>query len=112
MREIQLSRPGYVAIVSDEDFDRVIAGGPWFPHVTPETVYAQRTIRDPNNGKRTTQKLGSFILQINDPKTEVKHLDGDGCHGWRENLQETKKPPRPKRSFGLQRRGDKRWYGK
>lgn len=85
MKEIKLTR-GFVAIVDDADYARVIAAGRWSARVAPHTVYAQRSVRK-SDGRRTTQLLHRFLLGLTDPKILVDHRDRHGLHNWRENLR-------------------------
>jgi hypothetical protein len=93
MKEIKLTR-GFVALIDDCDFERVIAAGPWSAAITPETIYAQHMIRDPDTGNRSAEKLGHFLLGLRDPKMTVRYADGNGCHCWRSNLCVVDKPSR------------------
>lgn len=88
MKEIQLTR-GHVAFVNDEDYDRVIAAGPWRALVPPRryTTYAIRDIRKPD-GRWTAQYLHRFILDVTDPKIEVDHRNHNGLDNQRSNIRE------------------------
>lgn len=80
MKEIQLTR-GYVALVDDEDFERVNAIK-W--HAQPNhagIVYASANIR------HTRLKMHRFILGTHDG-LQVDHIDGDGLNNRRSNLRE------------------------
>jgi hypothetical protein len=79
MKEIRLTK-GYVALVDDEDFERVNQFK-WSAKECPNTVYAQRG----HDGRHTM--LHRFILRITDPKIKVDHWDGDGLHNWQQNLR-------------------------
>lgn len=85
--EINLSR-GYVAKVSQKDYKRVQAAGPWFAHVDEKrnVVYAERNIRKAD-GKWTMQKLHRFILRLTEPRVLGDHKDGDGLNNLRSNLR-------------------------
>lgn len=81
----------YTATVSDTDYRRVLAAGPWFAHVekkngTTYTVYAYRHVRRKNGGD-TTQKLHRFILGLTDPNIKGDHKDGNGLNNTRRNLR-------------------------
>ncbi len=86
MKTIPLSR-GYVALVDDEDFERVSAFK-WCAKVERATdgginsVYAQRSLWE--NGVRTSQLLHRFILGCS---ARVDHQDGDGLNNQRCNLR-------------------------
>jgi hypothetical protein len=83
---------GYVAQVSDKDYQRVVAAGPWFAVVmrnldkTIRAVYAVRHIY--LEERRTNQYLHRFILGVTDPKVEVDHRDRKGLNCQRRNLRE------------------------
>jgi hypothetical protein len=84
MKEIPLSR-GFVALVSDEDYERV-SQFKWHARPGKHTTYAQRNIRKPD-GRRTTQLLHRFILGITDFKIEIDHRNRDGLRNTRGNLR-------------------------
>jgi len=84
MRTIPLTK-GYVALVSDEDFERVNAYK-WYTSVSPRTIYATRNLRL-EDGKRRTVRMHRFITCVNDPQIEVDHRDHDGLNNQRENLR-------------------------
>ncbi|HWP23591.1 MAG TPA: AP2 domain-containing protein [Candidatus Binatia bacterium] len=90
MKEIPLTQ-GYVAIVDDEDFERV-ARFKWRAHITRRrdgslwAVYAQRNVRRAD-GKWTTEQMHRFILGVVDPKIEIDHRDHDGLNNTRSNLR-------------------------
>jgi len=111
MREIPLTR-GYVALVDDADYKRVIAAGPWCVCPGGFTMYAQRSVRSKLGrwikrtrtysrlGKLTTQtysvreparwitqSMHRFILRLRDPKMAADHRDRNGLHNWRSNLR-------------------------
>jgi hypothetical protein len=60
MREIQLTQ-GKVAIVDDDDFDRVNRYE-WQAHLFDRHWYAKRSVR--LNGHRTTQEMHRFIMNL------------------------------------------------
>jgi AP2-like factor (euAP2 lineage) len=84
MKEIQLTK-GYVALVDDEDFERVNQFK-WCADVHPHTVYGTRSVRTPE-GKKTTQSLHRFVSGVTDPETEVDHKDHNGLNCQRYNLR-------------------------
>jgi len=89
MQEIRLTQ-GYVALVDDEDFERVNQFE-WFAHVsrhkdgTIRTVYAEHNERMGNRQK--TKSMHRFILGITDSKIEVDHEDHNGLNNQRYNLR-------------------------
>jgi hypothetical protein len=87
MREIPLTQ-GYTALVSDRDYARVVAAGPWTAQIKPRkdgsvyTVYAIHSF-----GRHSNVRLHRFILGVTDPKIEVDHKDGNGLQCNRRNLR-------------------------
>src|SRR5208337_3041834 len=80
MKEIQLTK-GYIALVDDEDYDRVIVAGPWHADVRTYTVYAAHT--NQRGTKPPITLLHRFIARVDDPKILVDHRDHNGlncCH--------------------------------
>jgi hypothetical protein len=73
--------------VSVEDYDRVVAAGPWFVGgcKTNRTRYVQRNVC--KNGVWTVEKLHRFILGVQGRVT-VDHVDCDGLNNTRENLRQ------------------------
>lgn len=90
METLQLSQ-GYVAVVDDEDFERV-AAFKWHACVqrrrdgSIRMVYARRTQCSPGGG-RTKQYLHRVILGLTDPRVKVDHRSHDGLDNRRENLR-------------------------
>lgn len=85
MKQIPLTK-GYVAVVDDEDFERVNARK-WHALVgKSRAVYAERTVRG-EDGKQSHLLMHRFILGITDPKVEVDHRDHDGLNNRRGNLR-------------------------
>ena len=85
MKEIPLTR-GYVALVDDEDYERVSTGRKWQALVLHRTdgsvkVYAHRGI-----DQKTREYLHRFILNAPSSK-QVDHKDGDGLNNARANLR-------------------------
>ncbi len=84
MKEITLTR-GYVALVDDEDYERV-AAHKWQAQVVPGVystrVYAQRAFYAP---KRESVRLHQFILGVR--LVRVDHRDGNGLNNQRYNLR-------------------------
>jgi|ERR1035437_5606043 hypothetical protein len=59
MKKIKLTK-GYVALVDDEDYERVVKAGPWFANVRKDgVVYAIRNVK--RNGKRTMEYMHQFV---------------------------------------------------
>jgi AP2-like factor, euAP2 lineage len=83
MRAVQLTR-GYVAVVDDGHYERVMAAGPWSAN-TRHNVYAERVFTA-RGGKLQKQSMGNFILGITGAgKTQVNYknrnaLDNRMCN--------------------------------
>lgn len=86
MKKVKLTK-GYVALVDDEDYQRIVNAGPWRALVKPRTVYAVRYLRLAP-WTYTTQKLHRFILGVTNPKIQVDHNpDPSGLNCQRHNLR-------------------------
>jgi hypothetical protein len=84
-REVPLSR-GLVALVSPEDYDRVMAHK-WMARLENRTWYALRDLpRQPGQRFRSKEKLHRFILGAG-PGDVIDHRDGDGLNNTRGNLR-------------------------
>lgn len=83
MKEIQLTQ-GKVALVDDEDYERVTGAGKWYAakNSNGKGWYAQR-VSGPK--PRKTIQLHRFLL--NEPIQEVDHRNGDGLDCRRRNLR-------------------------
>ena len=80
MKEVKLTQ-GYVALVDDEDFERVNAFA-W--HIRPLSggIYAYHTCYESGPPRRYPSiAMHRFILGITDPKIEVDHWNRDGSRG-------------------------------
>lgn len=79
MKEVQLSR-GLVALVDDEDYERVIAGGPWHAYTNRTNTYGRHSLSE------TEQVvMHRFITGAN----YVDHINGNGLDNRRANLRPT-----------------------
>ncbi len=76
-KEIQLNR-GYIAIVSDEDYERVSK----YAWTILQNKYAHRT----PNKENPYGRMHRFILQA-PPNVCVDHINGNGLDNRRENLR-------------------------
>jgi hypothetical protein len=103
MRHLKLTQ-GYYALVDDEDYERVVAAGPWHAGVRPKTVYAVHTRLD--QGKLY---LHRFILCVDNDNLEVDHEDHNGLNCQRYNLR---KSTRKQNGRNLQKtRGKTKYMG-
>jgi hypothetical protein len=84
MKEIPLTQ-GKVALVDDEDYDRLVAMGKWYAMYTKHKWYAMKTIQ--RNGKGYKLLLHRFIMDVVDPKILVDHKNGNGLDNTRQNLR-------------------------
>jgi len=82
MKEIQLTQ-GKVALVDDEDFDR-LKDFHWYARKTGDTFYAAYKIK--KNGKSTTFYMHRVILNAHD-EALVDHHDGNGLNNQKINLR-------------------------
>ena len=85
MREIPLTR-GYVAIVDDEDYERV-ARFKWqvkTETADSQTCYAQRNQPRP---RRKTEFLHRVVMRVTNPSQHVDHINGNGLDCRKENLR-------------------------
>jgi hypothetical protein len=80
-REIPLSG-GLVTTVDDEDYDRVLAAGPWHADHHAHLVYAARNVQRPD-GSASTQRLHTFLMSA----AYVDHHDHNGLNNRRSNLR-------------------------
>lgn len=80
MRQIPLTL-GYVALVDDEDYDRVMAAGKWHARPDRKSTYARRTIG--TNGRRRNVYLHSVLTGW----PLVDHANGNGLDNRRANLR-------------------------
>lgn len=78
---IPLSR-GRVALVDDEDAERVITAGPWHTRLAPRTAYARHNHLV--GGRFVTVLMHQFITGW----PYVDHINGDGLDNRRANLRQ------------------------
>jgi len=89
MKEIPLTK-GYVALVDDQDFERVNqykwhASEDRRPDVSVRTVYAKRGVKR-DDGTWTTLYLHSFIMDAPEG-LDVDHRDSNGLNNQRYNIR-------------------------
>lgn len=101
-REIPLTR-GYVAIVDDEDYDK-LAAHKWRAHVDKRTqhVYAVREVSAPGiRFARYTERMAKVVLNAGDDVI-VDHINGKTLDNTRRNLR---KSTRQQNAYNQQGRG-------
>ena len=76
---------GKVAIVDDEDADRVLAAGEWTAWWSGTRWYAARKVGVKRNQR--TVFLHRFLLGLSPDDPQVDHVDGDGLNNQRSNLR-------------------------
>lgn len=93
MREVSLSR-GFVALVDDADYDRVVAAGSWhsFQRKPTSPIYAKKTIKLPGP-KYQSLLMHTFITGW----PLVDHRDRNGLNNTRANLRPTRPATRLQR---------------
>jgi hypothetical protein len=88
MKEIELSK-GYVALVDDEDYERVMARGPWYASKQgskSRTWYAHRRDFVEGSTKKKVLPMHRFILPPPEGRM-VDHINGNGLDNRKENLR-------------------------
>jgi len=105
MKEVPLTR-GFVALVDDEDYERVAAFN-WQARVvrmkTHATVYASRIVRR-GDGRRGTVSMHNFILG----ERHVDHHDRNGLNNQRHNLRACN---HSNNHMNMKKRSHVRWKG-
>lgn len=88
MREIELTK-GYVALVDDEDYNRVNSYCSWQAKVNPKkngkVVYA--FTNKWNNGVQSYLAMHRFIMNLNVNDPQIDHEDGNGLNNQKYNLR-------------------------
>ena len=72
---------GHVALVDDEDADRILAMGAWQAQLNGAVIYARKSIWI--DGRPTSVNMHSVILGA----PRVDHINGDGLDNRRVNLR-------------------------
>lgn len=83
MKEIELTQ-GHVAIVDDEDFDRINAFN-WRVLPSGDNLYGSRTVQKDN--KSVNIMMHRIILGVTDSEVQVDHKNGNGLDNRKENLR-------------------------
>lgn len=86
VKQVPLSR-GMVALVDDEDYDRVIAMGKWSAEPGAYTFYARKNLYQRGSGrggKLTSLLMHAFLTGW--PRTD--HVNGNGLDNQRANLRQ------------------------
>lgn len=86
MKEIPLSQ-GKVALVDDEDYDRLVAMGKWRAIKGYQTYYAIKNSPRIKGEKRTTYYMHRVIMDCYDSKKEIDHCDFDGLNNQKSNIR-------------------------
>jgi hypothetical protein len=82
MRRIKLTQ-GYFALVDDEDYQRVMAAGPWYIWRDTRNIYAVRSRKD-----KPLLRLHAFILGVQDNLTvHPDHINHNGLDCRKKNLR-------------------------
>ena len=85
MKEIPLTR-GYVALVDDGDYERVMAAGPWYAHAEGlDRKYVYATRKDKKT--RRCVHMHRFILQVEDGGFLVDHISRNTLDNTKKNLR-------------------------
>ncbi len=94
MREIPISK-GLVALVDDEDYDRVFSVSPWSAKATKHLIYAVKMIPHPSgewviydNGKRRRRRVQMHMHTYITGFSRTDHKDHNGLNNQKENLRE------------------------
>lgn len=84
MKEIILSK-GQVALVDDEDFERVNSSKWSALFNRKQNWYAHRCVK--KDGRWTTLIMSRFIMNVTNPQIHVDHIDGNGLNNQKINLR-------------------------
>jgi hypothetical protein len=82
MKTIALTQ-GKVALVDDEDYERILAEGKWYAHKNGKTWYAERKITRPD-GTQQGERMHWSVLNT---KSRLDHKDGNGLNCQKNNLR-------------------------
>ncbi len=88
-RRVPLTR-GLFALVDDDDYERVMALGPWYARPSPhgQIFYAQFNHRGTGKARRRKAWMHRIVLGLsdNDPRI-TDHINHDGLDNRKENLR-------------------------
>jgi hypothetical protein len=74
-------------LVDNEDYDRVVASGPWHLLKSRATFYALRKSRDTSGAKQIALLHRLILADLLTPDLQVDHLSGDGLDCRRVNMR-------------------------
>jgi hypothetical protein len=83
-KEIPLTQ-GFVALVDDEDYERIVAAGPWQLRRSPHAFYALHGERSPD-GTNVTTYMHRLILDA-PAGLQVDHINRDGLDNRKQNMR-------------------------
>jgi hypothetical protein len=74
---------GKVALVDDEDYERILAAGKWYAHRSGKVWYAERKITRAD-GRQRDERMHWAVLGI---RRRLDHKDGNGLNCQKTNLR-------------------------
>jgi len=77
MKKIELTQ-GKVALVDDEDYERIVSRGKWYAHKSGKTWYAERGVQGRN------ERMHWIVMRA---KKRLDHKDGNGLNCQKKNLR-------------------------
>jgi hypothetical protein len=82
LKEIPLGKSGYTALVSDDDYDRLMAMGNWGYNVSDG--YARSSKKIPGTNRH--YKMHRVVMNATDPDVKINHWDHNKLNNQRSNL--------------------------